>query len=142
MLKSIITVKEVSSEGNNMISLPVSSSEILIISSTTKTSCFSFCSSRPADFIASIKYFEEPSIIGISVPLISMRQLLTDMPTKAASKCSQVWISTPSFSRVVPLSVFETKFEIAGISIKGSKSVLRKTKPELGGAGFKFSSTF
>ena len=54
--------------------------------------------------------------------------MFTEHPTRAASKCSVVWISTSPFANVVLLSVLLTKLNNAGISTTGSKSILRNYK--------------
>ena len=74
----------------------------------TKYSLFWSCSTTPASSIASTKNLEEPSIIGGSALFISKIALSISIPTNAANKCSQVWILTPNFSNVVPLSVVVT----------------------------------
>ena len=62
----------------------------------------------PAASSASTKNFEEPSIIGGSDELSSIKTLSISIPTSAAKTCSEVLIFTPFFSRFVPLSVFTT----------------------------------
>ena len=133
--KSTIVVIWYSSEGINIISLPVNSSLYEIISFTIYSSISASSSVIPAFSSAFTKNLEEPSIIGGSDAFISMIKLSISKPTAAANTCSEVWISTPFFSRLVPLWVFTTNSALASIVGQPSKSTLLKAKPWFSGAG-------
>ena len=62
----------------------------------------------PANSSFSIKNLDDPSIIGGSEASNSIIQLSIPKPTKAAKTCSEVFIVTPCFSRLVPLWVVTT----------------------------------
>ena len=100
-----------------------------------------FNSSISAFCSASIKNFEDPSIIGGSSALISIKTLSISKPTKAAKTCSIVFNLIPFFSNVVPLCVLTTYLERASIKGFPSKSTLLKTYPVLASAGLKVSFT-
>ena len=78
----------------------------------------------PASSSAFTKNLEDPSIIGGSEALSSIRRLSISSPTQAASTCSVVCIETPFLSRFVPRCVFVTS-EASALSI-GSPSISRR----------------
>ena len=81
------------------------------------------CSNTPAFSIISTKGSLLPSIIGISGPLISIKQLSTPMPTKAAKICSTVLTLASPCSNVVPRLVSVTKSQSALIIGIRAKSI-------------------
>ena len=83
------------------------------------------CSATPTASINSVKGLLLPSIIGISGPLTSIRQLSIPIPTSAANICSTVEIFTSPFSKVVPRLVSVTRSQSALIAaVLLGKSVL------------------
>ena len=109
-----------------VISLPVSSSIKEMTSLTTKTSLKNSNSLIPAVSKASIKNLEDPSIIGGSEELSSIKTLSISKPTKAAKTCSHVCMATPFFSKHVPLWVLVTR--LASALIRGSPSKSTRLK--------------
>ena len=72
---------------------------------------------------------EEPSIMGGSGALSSIKTLSISNPTNAAKTCSDVWILTPFRSRFVPLVVFTTKLASAFMMGFPSRSTREKAYP-------------
>ena len=104
--------------------------------------CFAAsCSAMPAFSMTSTKGWELPSMIGISGPLISMRQLSTPIPTNAARTCSTVLTFTPLSSSVVPLEVSVTRSQSALITGSPGKSTRLNWKPNPALAGCSTMST-
>ena len=118
-----------------VISLPDSGSLNEIISFTIYSLRKLLNSFKPAFSSASTKNFEDPSIMGGSSALISIKMLSISKPTKAAKTCSVVFNLTPSFSRVVPLCVLTTYFARASISGLSAKSTLLNIYPVFSFAG-------
>src|SRR6188474_3674573 len=111
-----------------------------MFSSTLYHSFAASCSKIPASSINSTKGCELPSIIGISGPLISIWQLSTPIPTRAASTCSTVLTFPPLDSNVVPLLVSVTKSQSALMVGCAGRSMRLNCSPNPGLAGFSVRS--
>ena len=94
----------------------------------------------PAFSINSTKGAELPSIMGISGPVTSIKQLSIPNPTNAANTCSTVLIFAPLDSRVVPRLVSVTRSQSALITGCSGKSVLLNCNPNPGLAGCRVRS--